>query len=157
MPWQQILRKCPRIWLHQILLGLRGPLTKDQDSFYDDGIYRNVIWSVKIFVIKQRKPYNFFYAIMYWTGLDLSMFFCIWHRGSGLGSHFLPSFSGAGSMLCCLGCKYCSEYLNTNKMSHWLNVRVQFASWNSEKGARDLGSMPSCSTDIQGDLEVGTI
>lgn len=29
---------------------------------------------------------------------------------------------------------------------------MQFASWNSERGARGLGSMPSSAIDIQGDL-----
>lgn len=140
-------------WLHPILLELRGPLAKDPDSYYDDGIHCNVTWSVILLVIRQRKPYRWFFLCYHLLNLARFNYFSrIWVCILALGQIFFPV---SQALTPCYGvwiANIARECLNTNKMSHKLNVIVQFASWNSERGARGPGSVPSSSTDIQGDL-----
>lgn len=140
-------------WLHPILLELRRPLAIDPDS-YDDGICCHVIWSVVILVIGQRKPYRWFFknAIIYWNLARFNYFFLNPGLNFGFGQIFFPVSQALTPCYSVWIANIARECLNINKKSHKLNVIVQFASWNSKRGARGLGSMPSSSTDIQGDL-----
>lgn len=61
---------------------------------------------------------------------------------SALGWIFFPVSQALAPCYSVWVANIARECFNTNKMSHPLNVRMWFASWNSETGARGLGSMP---------------
>lgn len=75
---------------------------------------------------------------------------------SALGWIFFPVSQALAPCYSVWVANIARECFNTNKMSHPLNVRMWFASWNSETGARGLGSMPSSAIDIRGDLGGGS-
>lgn len=65
-----------------------------------------------ISVIRQRKPYRWFFLCYHLLNLARFNYFSL-NPGLnfGFGSDFLPSFSGTDSMLWCLDCKYCKGML----------------------------------------------
>lgn len=104
-----------------------------------------------------------------WLGREnLKDYFLCYHLFNLASFNFIFPASGTGTLasgqiffpvsqalILCYGAwiaNIARDCLNTNKISHSLNVRVQFTSWNLERRARGLGSMPGSSTEIQGDL-----